>query len=146
MLRITAQTKECSRLAINWQSRSQCQCALPYFRFHTLVSVLQFLYFGFCTSVSVLRFPHFTCPAPPPCNRSPLIFGVWAAGQSSRNVNLYFLYWRFILCSKELINKFVSSFIWDKCHSSVMLCSCSSNSTFKTTLPQTFIDLWLHHS
>ena len=84
-----------------------------------------------------LRRDSYTTKAPPPCNCSPLIFGIWAAGQSSRNVNLY---WWFILCSKELINSnFVSSFIWDKCHSSVILCSCSSNSTFKTTLPQTFV-------
>ena len=92
-----------------------------------------------------LRRDSYTTKAPPPCNRSPLIFGVWAAGQPSRNVNLYFLYWQFILCSKDN-SKFVSSFIWDKCHSSVMLCSCSSNSTFQDHSTPNLHRPRLHHN
>ena len=41
MLRITAQTKECSRLAINWQSRSQCQCIWTLMSDFLLVTLIQ---------------------------------------------------------------------------------------------------------
>ena len=41
MLRITAQTKECSRLAINWQSRSQCQCIWTLMSDFLLVKLVQ---------------------------------------------------------------------------------------------------------
>ena len=43
MLRITAESKECSGLAINfnWQSRSQCQCIRPLMSDFFLVTLVQ---------------------------------------------------------------------------------------------------------